>query len=199
MNAPRVVDDGGRPTGATVAVCNWRKVGESVQRWYLIHTKPLGEETARANLERQGYHIYFPRLLRRVRHRQKWLEQLVPLFPRYFFLRLDEGLHSLKPVHSTLGVSTVVRFGLRYVVVPDEIFGALRARENPASGLHELRRSVLVPGTPVTIIKGQFSGLEGVFGRENGRDRVMILLSLLGRQASVQISIDGIVPSTRAA
>lgn len=199
MNAASSVDDQGRQTGPGSSGCGWRGVGGSVQRWYLIHTKPLGEETARANLERQGYHLYLPRFLSTVRRRRRWLERPVPLFPRYLFLGLDEGLQSLKPVHSTLGVSAVVRFGLRYAVVPQEIVGALRARADCASGVHQLRRPVLVPGMPVTMIDGLFSGLEGVFERENGKDRVMILLALLGRQVSVQVSIDEFVPLTRAA
>src|SRR6516225_10142062 len=101
-------------------------------RWYLLHTKPLGETTARTNLERQGYEVYFPRVLHTVRRRQRRQEQIAPLFPRYLFLRLCDGQQSLKPVHSTLGVSSVVRFGVQYGNVSDEVVALLKANEDSA-------------------------------------------------------------------
>jgi hypothetical protein len=32
-------------------------------RWYLVHTKPSGEASAELNLTRQGYRVYFPRVV----------------------------------------------------------------------------------------------------------------------------------------
>lgn len=169
-------------------------------RWYVVYTKPLGEQTAQSNLERQGYEVYFPRLLQAVRRRQRWLDRISPLFPRYLFLRLDEGRQSLQPVHSTLSVSAVVRFGSRYAVVPDRIITNLRTRAEGESGLHRLRRqSPLVPDTSLIITEGAFEGLEGVFKREVGSDRVVILLKMLGHEAQVRIPAGAVAPTHRAA
>jgi transcriptional antiterminator RfaH len=168
-------------------------------RWYVVHTKPLGEETARLNLERQGYDVYFPRLQQPARRRSR-ARQIVPLFPRYLFLHFEEGQQSLAPVRSTLGVTAVVRFGVRYAIVPDEIITGLQLRADPVSGLHHAIESpALVPNTPVTVIGGPFESLEGLFARSEGSDRVLILLKLLGHEARVQVPADMVVPSLRAA
>src|SRR5689334_5221168 len=97
-------------------------------RWYLVYTKPAGEGTARDNLSRQAYEVYLPRVLEPVRRGGRWLERIAALFPRYLFVRLNEGWQSLGPVRSSVGVSGVVRFGSRYAVVPDALVSGLQAR-----------------------------------------------------------------------
>ncbi len=41
-------------------------------RWYLVLAKPAREPLAQRNLERQGYSVYYPRLVRPFRVRGKW-------------------------------------------------------------------------------------------------------------------------------
>ncbi len=90
-------------------------------RWYLVRTKPNAEATALRNLVRQGYEVYFPRLSQSLPHRGRWRDRIVPLFPGYLFLGLDEGRQPLAPVRSTTGVACAVRFGSSYALVPDEV------------------------------------------------------------------------------
>jgi transcriptional antiterminator RfaH len=166
-----------------------------MRRWYLIHTKPAGEREAQLQLERQDYQTYLPRLIHTVRRRGLPRVQLAPLFPRYLFLNLDEGRQCLAPVHSTLGVAGVVRFGARFATVPEAIVRQLRERADPHTGLHTLQLPHLTPGTPVRVTAGVFAGLEGVFEREEGADRVVVLLSLLGEERPVRFPA-GLVSAT---
>lgn len=163
-------------------------------RWYLIHTKPSCEGLTRMNLERQDYEVYLPRVLQSVRCSGRWRERIVPLFPRYLFLRLSEGLQALGPVRSTAGVSNVVRFGAQYAIVPDEVVRDLQARADSTSGLHRLGHgSRLTSGAGIKIDRGPFEGLDGVFEREAGAERVIVLLKLLGRDVSVCIPDDTVL------
>ena len=164
-------------------------------RWYLIRTKPSAEALAQANLNRQGYEIYLPRTAVSVRRSARWHKRIVPLFPRYLFLRLNEGCQPLHPVQSTPGVACVVRFGSLCTIVPDRVIRDLRARADPASGLHRLTSPPdLVPGAPVRISEGPFDGLAGVFERAAGAERVVVLLRLLGQNASVCVPLDSLIP-----
>jgi transcriptional antiterminator RfaH len=160
---------------------------EFVVRWYLIHTKPARELLAEFNLRRQGYQVYCPRLLRPTRIRGRWVDRVACLFPRYLFLRLAVGRQAMGPVRSTLGVANIVRFGYDYAVVPDAIVENLRAHADSETGLHRLYGRAFEPGSKVRIISGVFEGLEGVFQRESGDERVMLLLGLLGRDTPVQL------------
>jgi transcriptional antiterminator RfaH len=158
-------------------------------RWYLVHTKPSREAVAQENLQRQGFEVCFPRLKHFVRWGGRSRERVTALFPRYLFLRLDEGRQSLGPVHSTLGVSAVVRFGYQYTIVPDAVVGELQSRADPLSGLHRLAdASMLVRGAKVRISAGAFDGLEGIFQHAAGDERVVVLLSLLGHHTRVHVA-----------
>lgn len=164
-------------------------------RWYLIHTKPLSEGLAQANLERQGYEVYLPRAIQGVRYKGRWQDRIVALFPRYLFLRLSEGLQSLGPVRFTMGVASVVRFGSKYTTVPDQVICDLLTRADSATGLHRLGRAWrLAAGAPVRIRNGPFDGLDGVFEREAGAERVVVLLNLLGQAVSAYVPGDSVRP-----
>jgi transcriptional antiterminator RfaH len=157
-------------------------------RWYLIHSKASAEASAQLHLERQRYEVYLPRLLQTVQRRGQWRERVVALFPRYLFVRVEDGRQSLSPVRSTVGVADVVRFGFHYASVRDNIISELREREDVKSGLHRLRCAPpLSRGSRVRIGAGPFGGLEGVFEREAGTERVLVLLKLLGQDASVRV------------
>lgn len=156
-------------------------------RWYLVHTKPSREEVAQSNLERQGFEVYYPRL-ERERSCGRSVGRAVALFPRYLFLRVDEGRQSLRPVQSTLGVAGVVRFGYQYTVVPEAVIRQLRMRGDPETGLHRLTGvAPLVRGANVRVCAGAFGGLDGIFERLSGADRVVVLLDMLGVSTAVDV------------
>jgi transcriptional antiterminator RfaH len=168
-------------------------------QWYLVHTKPAAEAIAQLNLERQGYKVYLPRATQAVRCRGIWRERVAPLFPRYLFLGLQSGAQSLGPVRSSVAVAGVVRFGAEYALVPDTVIDDLRGRTDPISGLLRIGAAAsLARGTPVRITRGPLDGLEGVFEREEGAERVVVLLNLLGGQAAVQVPARYVVPRRAA-
>jgi transcriptional antiterminator RfaH len=163
-------------------------------QWYAVFCKPRGEETAETNLENQGYIVYLPRLLNRIWRAGKRVQRIEPLFPRYLFLKRRDAAQSLAPVRSTLGVTGLVRFGGQPAVVSGELIEALRAREEPASGTH-VRRALFQPGAPVKFAAGPFAGLEAIFGKETGAERVTVLLEMLGKTNRLQVDRDWLVPA----
>ena len=163
--------------------------------WYAVFCKTRGEETAAANLDNQGYTVYLPRLLTQCRRAGKWVERIGPLFPRYLFLKPRDSAQSLAPVRSTLGVMNIVRFGAQPAVLPDAVVEALRARQDPAAGVHT-HRTLFKPGTAVKFVEGPLLGLEGVFSKETGEERVIVLLDFLGKMNSMRVNRDWLVPVT---
>lgn len=169
---------------------------QSLLRWFLIFTKPGCEELAQQNLRQQGFRVYHPRLARPALRRGRWIERIVSLFPRYLFVQLDVARQSLAPIRSTTGVASIVRFGVDVTVVHDSIVEGLMRRADPGSGLHRLATAnVFEPGAPVSIVAGAFEGLDGIFERDAGNERVVVLLRLLGRNAPVRIPAGFVVPS----
>lgn len=155
--------------------------------WYLVYTKPRQEEVALLNLQRQGYATYLPRVRQKRRRRGRPVVAVEPLFPRYLFIHLDTHTDNWGPIRSTLGVASLVRFGREPAPVPDDLVSYLRAREG-AAGLHDWAEHALAPGDRVRVADGVFGGYEGILLARTSRERVVVLLDILGRQVRAQVS-----------
>jgi transcriptional antiterminator RfaH len=165
-----------------------------MRRWYLIYTKPASESVAATHLARQHYEVYLPQVAQTVRRTGRRVERVGPLFPRYLFLRLREGEQALAPAAATVGVCGIVRFASRYAVVPEGVIHDLRGRADPVTGLHRISCvPKLEPGAAVRIRLGPFEGLEGVFERAAGAERVVVLLQLLGQNAPVCVPAESVL------
>ena len=166
---------------------------KTARSWYLVYCKPRQESVARENLARQGYEIYLP-VLREVRRRQgRRASVIAPMFPRYLFIHLSSETDNWAPIRSTLGVVSIVRFGRAAGRVPDGLITALRSRED-AQGIQILPVEEYKPGSRVRITQGGFAGYEGIFQASSGRDRVTVLLDVLGRSARTTVDAGSIEP-----
>jgi transcriptional antiterminator RfaH len=165
--------------------------------WYVIHTKPRQEAVAEANLRRQDFETYLPWFKRTCRRSGKWVDVIEPLFPRYLFARFDPYATSIAPIRSTFGVTKLVSFGNRLSPLPDEVVQVLRLREDSDTGLHTLERGLFEKGDEIVIASGPFEGLVGVYQATSGRERVSVLLDLLGRATSVILDPSEIVPGKK--
>ena len=158
--------------------------------WYAVCCKPRQEAVAEANLVRQDFHVYLPRIRIRRRRRGQWIDAVEVLFPRYLFIRIDPLRCSTAPVRSTRGVAGLVRFGGQPAVVPDEVIDALLQCEDPASGLHQDNRPRFRTGDRIKLVEGPFAGMEAVFAEQDGEKRVIVLLELLGKTNKVRVARD---------
>lgn len=163
-------------------------------RWYLVHCKPRQEAVAALNLTRQGYVVYYPRVRERRRRNARQFLVIAPMFPRYLFVNLDSETRSWSPIRSTLGVVSLVRFGETPALVPEDLVEMLRARED-ADGIQPLSTQEYQRGTKVRITDGQFAGYEAVYFARTGRDRVVVLLDVLGRHTRMSVSLGAIEPT----
>jgi transcriptional antiterminator RfaH len=154
-------------------------------RWYVVQTQPHAESKAMAHLIRQGFAAYLPRYLKRRRHARKVETVAAPLFPRYLFVTVDMETQRWRSIHSTTGVSRLVCNGDEPAPVPPAVVTALQGRED-ASGFVQLeRRPQFAPGEHVRIVDGVFADSLGLFEGMADRERVAILLDLLGRKVRI--------------
>ena len=158
-----------------------------MRNWYVIYSKPRQETEAEAQLRRQGFEVWLPRLERSRRHQGRWRDVMEPLFPRYLFAHLDLDNENVAPIRSTRGVTGFVRFGGYPVTVPEGVIEALRGCADPESGLHRLASRELEQGEAITVLEGPFEGLQGVFQMKKGADRAVVLLEILGRTSAVTL------------
>lgn len=162
----------------------------SVPSWYVVCCKPRQESVAQENLQRQGFEVYLPRIMARRRKQSRWVDAIEMLFPRYLFVRVDRQRRSTASIRSTRGAVGLVRFGLEPAVVPDRVIEAIRAREDAATGLHDQLRLAFRAGETVTMLEGPFTGIDGIFANEDGDERAILLIELLGKTNRVRVDRD---------
>jgi len=154
-------------------------------RWFVAHTQPHAETKATAHLNRQGFDIYFPRYLKRRRHARRIETVAAPLFPRYLFVAVDLDVQRWRSIYSTVGVTRLVCNGNDPTPVPSGIVEALKGRED-ANGFIKLDcRPPFRVGEPVRVLDGAFTSCLGLFEGMAERERIAILLDLLGRKVRV--------------
>ena len=131
-----------------------------------------------------GYQTYYPRLRdRRIRHGRR-VELRPALFPGYAFIAVELQWHAAR---WTAGVINLIMDGVGPARVPDAVIAEIRRRE--VDGLIELAPPPpLRRGARVRILRGPFTGHLAIFADMRPRQRVEILLQLLGGEQRVTLA-----------
>jgi transcriptional antiterminator RfaH len=156
--------------------------------WHVVQTHPNAEAKAAEHLERQGYSTYLPRYLKRRRHARRIEVISAPLFPRYLFVMIDILTQRWHSIQSTIGVSRLVCSGGEPAVLPAAVISELQSRHNDAGFVQLDLRPRFKPGDEVRIVEGAFTECLGLYDGMADRERVAILLDLLGRKVRVALS-----------
>ena len=159
-------------------------------RWFVAHTQPHAEGKATTHLHRQGFEIYFPRYLKRRRHARRIETVAAPLFPRYLFVAIDVNVQRWRSIYSTVGVSRLVCNGDDPTPVPEGIVEALKNREDTNGFIKLDTRPPFRAGDQIRVLDGAFSSCLGLFEGMAERERIAILLDLLGRKVRVVLDAD---------
>jgi transcriptional antiterminator RfaH len=166
-----------------------------MQSWFVVYTHPREEAIAQDNLARQGYGTYWPRYARRIKHARKVQEVFASLFPRYLFVAFDPLVDGWRTIRSTRGVVDLVRHGYEPTRVPPELIEAIRAREDDGGRIVLGRQLELAKGQKFRLKGGAFDAHELIFDARKDSDRVVALLTLLGREFRVEVPVAQIVPA----
>lgn len=158
-------------------------------QWYVVQTKPKNEEKASDNLKNQGFETFLPKIALRKKLRGKYQTVIEPLFKNYLFLNADPGQNSLAPVRSTFGVAKLVRFGDILLPVPHKVIDFLRQNQNALTNA-DSQVSQFTKGDLLEITEGPFAGLTAIFQQQNSLDRILVLMDILGKKSTVQLSIN---------
>jgi transcriptional antiterminator RfaH len=154
-------------------------------RWYVVQTQPHAETKAMGHLIRQGFAAYLPRYLKRRRHARRVETVAAPLFPRYLFVGVDIETQRWRSIHSTTGVARLVCNGDDPAPVPPDVVAGLQRREDTAGFVQLERRQQFAPGERVRVVDGIFADNLGLFEGMADKERVAILLDLLGRKVRI--------------
>lgn len=159
--------------------------------WAAVNTQPHREFIALENLLRQGFRAYCPLIQKRIKHARRAQDVLRPFFPSYLFVNLDADAR-WRPILSTLGVRTLVRFGERPSLIPGGFIEELQARE--VEGAIVSPPNPYKVGQQVRVAGGAFDGLVATIIEMKEQDRLVVLMDLLGQSVNVKLTSRQVAP-----
>lgn len=173
-------------------------LGDAEPAWFCIRTHLKHEHIAAAHLRQiAGVEVFNPRvrLLRSTRRGRVWFTE--SLFPNYVFARLVLESHLDKVIY-TPSVTSVLRFGNTVATIPEAVIRELQ------QDLEETKSKVLTDapeeGEEIEIAAGAFKGLNGTVTRVlPAKQRVEVLLDLMGRSIAAELSLEMVLFRRREA
>ena len=165
---------------------------EETGHWFVVNTHPHKEMLAQQNLESQGFAAYCPLIVKRVRHSRRAYDARRPLFPSYIFVNVAQTEGRWRPVQSTFGVRSIVFQGEEPGLISGALIESLRSREIDGVVVKPSERFHV--GQSVSVQGGPLDGLAGDILELREKDRVLVLLSLMGQAVKVHVEADKLRP-----
>jgi transcriptional antiterminator RfaH len=157
--------------------------------WAAAQLVPQSERLALHTLGLAGYTTYLPRLRENRVSRGRKIETRPPLFPGYAFVLIELQWHTARWAP---GVVRLVMAGAATpATVPDEVIADIRRRE--VGGLIELpKQEKYRTGDRVRVTAGPLEGHVGLYAGMRPRERVEVLLRILGSQRRIVLAADAV-------
>ena len=155
--------------------------------WFAVNTQPHQEDRAEINLKRQGYDAYLPVRRKTRRHARRVDVVRAALFPSYIFVNLDTEQQGWSAINSTFGVRRLISQNGRPAALPDGFVENLQDMVDEDGFIVENVEKFKV-GDKLKILSGPFADTIGTLLNLPDRDRIAMLLSVLGRDVQVLVS-----------
>ena len=166
--------------------------------WACIRTHPKHEHIAAAQLSHvPGVEVFNPQLRLERQTRRGRMRSTESVFVNYLFARFVIET-TLERVRYTPSVKTVLQFGERIATIPEAVIEELR--QTLLENANIVFTDAPLEGDEAEISNGPFQGETGIILRVlPARERVEILLEVLGRPLPTEFRLSSIIFRRRAA
>ncbi|MEH6632320.1 MAG: transcriptional activator RfaH [Halopseudomonas aestusnigri] len=155
-----------------------------MKKWYVVNTHSNQEIRAEINLTRQGYQVFLPYFMKSRKHARKIDIVKKALFPGYLFVELDTSVDNWSSINNTFGVRGLIAYGNRLPNLPDKFVSNLKINRTEK----DYCDPELKPGEKVKFLTGPFENVIGSLSHMIDRERISVLLDLLGREVKTTVS-----------
>ena len=151
-----------------------------MRHWFVATYKINEIKTAETNLKNQKIHYYLPKIVIK-KHNLNPKEEV--MFPGYIFIYAEIDKYS--SVKYTKGIKDIIRFGENIAQISDEEIKNINLVEK-SSRLEPFIQEIKI-GQEVNIVRGTFKGNIAKISSLPSKDRVSILLHILGSLTKINI------------
>jgi len=164
--------------------------------WYCVKTRPKQEGIATLLLRSElGLEVFCPKIrFKRARSTGiAWVNEA--MFPGYIFARFVYP-ELYRRIAATSGVTKTLSFGNKPAVLEESIITDLR--RHVADGETVEITCEIKEGEEIRVIEGPFLGVRALVTRIlPARERVAILLNMLGQEREIEVSTTAVLPDMR--
>lgn len=162
----------------------------SASGWAVAHTHPREEDRVVWHAGMLGFEAWCPKVRykrRRVQH-VKFRFREEPLFPRYVLIKISEQWYDLM---SLLGLSKLIMSAqLKPAILPNKFVETIK-QGCDENGFYVLKKFII--GQSVRVDKGVLMGKVGIFDGALPKDRVAILIEMLGTTVRASVREEDVV------
>lgn len=159
-------------------------------RWHVVHTKSREEDRANFHLMDQDFKTYLPKYERSAG--RNGIPRVVPLFPGYLFVWLNPEVCPWYHINNSRGVNYILTDADgRPQAISDDVVTAIKDREIVQGDVALISMDPEAwseldaqEGDEVTVTGGPFLGHKAIFKCHLDRDRVSLLMEIMGSKAT---------------
>ena len=153
------------------------------EAWLVVRYKINQRLRFERNLHNQNIEFYIPRIFTNTHKGGN--QKLEALFPGYGFVRAANT--NLQALSSTLGLITIIKFGNQFAIAKHSLITQFIELEC-SSKIQPIPVKGLTKDDRVMVTSGPFKGHISKILATVAKDRVTILISLLGSERTVTLS-----------
>jgi transcription antitermination factor NusG len=170
------------------------------EAWHCVRTGPRQELTADIQIRLAGFTLFAPSVWKPATRPCRGAngvtkpgspDRIVPLFPRYLFVRFRRSDPGWRRIWSMPGVDCILGISPGApTAVPDQAIEVIRGLCAPNDCIypasHGERPAPLTPGTRARMLTGPMAEVAGICQWSDGK-RVRLLLTIMGRAVAVTV------------
>jgi transcription antitermination factor NusG len=157
---------------------------KTVPKWFAIYTKYKCEKYVVDRLQKKNIHAYVPLLSVVKKYSKKTKHLKLPLINCYAFVHITK--YEYVRVLETDYVSGFIKQRKNLISIPDREIELLKRIVGEIEQIQSLPLS-MEPGTPVEIIGGNLTGLQGKLIKKQGKNTFVVALDSIGYQLEMVI------------
>lgn len=169
----------------------WEKKPDLVH-WYAVHTRSNFENRVAEELLGKGIEHFVPCYEEVHQWKDRRKKVKVPLFPGYVFTRFQDSPERRITVLQTNGVVRILGQNGAIEPVPEQELAAVRTVVASRVGCRP--HSFLREGSPVRVIRGPLTGLEGLLVNIKNQTRLLVSVNLLSRSVAAEVDLHAVEP-----